>query len=146
MSADETRIFIDSNIWLYALIHGQDSAKSALARELLTSADRSIFISTQVVTEVSVNLIRKTKADEPFIRELTSSFYNRYTVSQLTKQTLLLASEVRGKHSLSFWDSLIISSALEAGASVLYSEDMQDRLIINDVLTITNPFIKNPAL
>jgi predicted nucleic acid-binding protein len=35
------------------------------------------------------------------------------------------ASRLRQQYSFSFWDSLIIASALEAGVTLLYSEDMQ---------------------
>jgi predicted nucleic acid-binding protein len=39
-----------------------------------------------------------------------------------------------------FWDSLIVAAALHGGATVLYSEDMQTGLTVNDRLTIHNPF------
>ncbi|CAA6825926.1 MAG: Unknown protein, partial [uncultured Sulfurovum sp.] len=41
----------------------------------------------------------------------------------------------------SYYDSLIVSAGLQAGATVLYSEDMQHQLKINDTLTIVNPFV-----
>lgn len=53
---------------------------------------------------------------------------------------IVTASELRIAHSFSFWDSLIVGSALSAGASILYSEDMQDGLIVVNQLTLINPF------
>ena len=53
---------------------------------------------------------------------------------------MLAASELREAYSLSYWDSLIVATALEAGAAILYSEDMQDGLWINAQLQIINPF------
>lgn len=50
------------------------------------------------------------------------------------------ASDLRTQYSLSFWDNLIIASALEAEVSTLYSEDMQDGLIISEQIEIVNPF------
>jgi predicted nucleic acid-binding protein len=44
------------------------------------------------------------------------------------------------KYSLSFWDSLIVASALAANAEILYSEDMQNGLLIENKLRIINPF------
>ena len=35
---------------------------------------------------------------------------------------------------LSFWDSLIVASALYADANILYSEDMQHGLIVSEKL------------
>ena len=40
------------------------------------------------------------------------------------------------KHKFSYWDSLIISSALENECEFLYTEDLQDGQIINSRLTI----------
>ena len=36
--------------------------------------------------------------------------------------------------------NLIVATALRANAEILYSEDMQDGLIVRDRLTIRNPF------
>jgi predicted nucleic acid-binding protein len=45
------------------------------------------------------------------------------------------------KYDLQYFDSLIVASALEAKCKVLYSEDMQHQLIIENKLKILNPFI-----
>ena len=63
---------------------------------------------------------------EEQIRELVTSFYAKYRVLDLGYNTLISASELRESYSLSFWDSMIVASALEADVSTLYSEDMQD--------------------
>jgi predicted nucleic acid-binding protein len=54
--------------------------------------------------------------------------------------TYRLSNDIRQKYRLSFWDSLIIASALENNCLTLYSEDMQDGQIIEDRLKIINPF------
>ena len=45
-------------------------------------------------------------------------------------------------HRLSFYDALIVVSAIEAGCDVLYSEDMQHGRTIGG-LAIVNPFFEN---
>lgn len=55
------------------------------------------------------------------------------------KTTLTKASELREKYSLSYWDSLIVASALTADCEILYSEDMQDGLRVEQRLDIVNP-------
>lgn len=50
------------------------------------------------------------------------------------------ASSLRVQHGFSFWDSLIVMSALSTDAIVPYSEDMHDGLFVADQLTIVNPF------
>jgi len=44
------------------------------------------------------------------------------------------------KYDFQLFDSIIISSALESGCSILYSEDMNDGQIIEKTLKIENPF------
>src|SRR5215813_11115861 len=50
--------FVDTNIWLYAFIEGEDRQKTARAKELL-EASRTLIVSTQVINEVCVNLLKK---------------------------------------------------------------------------------------
>ena len=56
------------------------------------------------------------------------------------------ASRLRQQYSFSFWDSLIIASALEAGVTLLYSEDMQDGILVAGTLEIINPFKENEVV
>jgi predicted nucleic acid-binding protein len=51
------------------------------------------------------------------------------------------AYKIRDNYSFSYWDSLIIASALERGCETLYSEDMQHNQVIENKLTIKNPLI-----
>jgi predicted nucleic acid-binding protein len=51
---------------------------------------------------------------------------------------------LREQYAFSFWDSLIVSSALHAEAAVLYSEDMQDGLVVEKRVRIINPFKQRP--
>jgi predicted nucleic acid-binding protein len=55
--------------------------------------------------------------------------------------TIKLCWKVRRKYSYSYWDSLIIATALENNCSILYTEDMQDGQLIEDKLRIGNPFV-----
>jgi len=52
-----------------------------------------------------------------------------------------VALRIQARFHFSYWDSLIVASALENGCKVLYTEDMQHGQIIEDSLTIVNPFI-----
>lgn len=140
MTDPEPRLFVDTNIWLYAFISGQDTFKSHVANELLKKAPESLVVSTQVVNEVCVNMLRKANADEGVIHRLLLSFYRHYEVVGLDEATLLSASELRRRYSLSFWDSLIVAAALRSGVAFLYSEDMQHHLVVDDTLTVINPF------
>lgn len=137
------KVFIDSNIWLYALIETEDhelrhkKAKSFILDNLHPT------VSTQVIREVSVNLLRKAMMPESEIRRLISNWYVDCQVVKTTESQFLVASYLRERHMLSFWDSLIIATALEANCTILYTEDMQHGLVIKDFLTLINPFVQN---
>jgi predicted nucleic acid-binding protein len=45
-----------------------------------------------------------------------------------------------GLYSLQFYDALIIATALEHGCHTLITEDMQHGLVVEERLTINNPF------
>lgn len=131
--------FIDSNIWLYAFsTDKKEETKRILAKQLIQ--EKTIVISTQVINEVSSNLLKKHKIDEATLLTLIDSFYEKYQIISFNLKIFQSASNLRNNYSLSFWDSLIVASALFSNANFLYSEDMQDGLIINNKLTIINPF------
>ncbi|MDZ7704699.1 MAG: PIN domain-containing protein [Trueperaceae bacterium] len=131
--------FVDSNVWLYALIASQDADKSRVAEELIRN--ETLMISTQIVNEVCVNLIRKSSVSETDLRKLVASFYRRCTVVTLKESIFLSASHLRGAYRFSFWDSIVVASALSGGADVLYTEDMQHGLVVEGQLRLSNPFL-----
>ena len=95
--------FIDTNIWLYAFIRADDPGKSAIASKLIVDVEP--VISTQIINEVCVNLLRKTVFSEDQIAQLIEAFYGKYRVVELALSALLEASRLRKAYSLSFWDS-----------------------------------------
>lgn len=141
MNGTDEPCFVDTNVWLYALVDSDDSRKTLVARDLLLNQSRPIITSTQVINEVCVNLIRKAGMSEEVVRELTTAFFRRYEVLLTTETLLIEASRLRERHSLSYWDSLIVAAALQAEAATLFSEDMQDGLLVDGALRISNPFI-----
>ncbi|MDT5060208.1 MAG: hypothetical protein QOH63_667 [Acidobacteriota bacterium] len=60
MSDVEAKLcFIDTNVWLYAFIQSQDQDKTVIAKTTIESSE--IVISSQVINEVCVNLIKKAR-------------------------------------------------------------------------------------
>ncbi|MDJ0600620.1 MAG: PIN domain-containing protein [Crocosphaera sp.] len=136
--------FIDTNVWLYLLFDDQRiepnerERKRKIAKEI--TQEGNLAISTQVINELSVNLLKKASFQEEEVKQVIESLYNRCQVISFDLILLKSASNLRLQYQFSFWDSLIIASALSANAEIIYSEDMQDRLIIINKLTIVNPF------
>jgi predicted nucleic acid-binding protein len=65
--------------------------------------------------------------------------YKIATIQDFTKEILQQASLLREKHSISYWDSLIVAAALESNCRFLISEDMQHGQKVEN-LTIRNIF------
>ena len=76
--SDETAklCFIDTNIWFYSFVEQDDPNKSRVARESIRAVKP--VVSTQVVNEVCVNLLKKARSSEDMIAELIASFYDAY--------------------------------------------------------------------
>ncbi len=145
MSDAESKLcFIDTNVWLYAFIQSQDQDKTVIAKTTIESSE--IVISSQVISEVCVNLIKKAGFDEVSIRSLIESFYSKYHVARIDKTILIEASELRDRYRFSYWDSLIVACAWAAGATIVYSEDMDSGLVMDNRLQIVNPFAGSGAV
>lgn len=134
---DNEACFIDSNVWLYAFTDNDTQKKEAAQALIKTSKP---VVSAQVINETCVNLIKRAKFPEAQISELIKTFYEKYDVIELRKGLLLSASQLRQEYEFSYWDSIIVAAALTSGVKTLYSEDMQDGLLVNDGLKIINPF------
>jgi predicted nucleic acid-binding protein len=75
--------FVDSNVWLYALIQS-DKAKHRVAKEAVRRI-KSLIVSSQVISEVCVNMLKKAGRKESFIRELVSSFQHGLLIEDRLK-------------------------------------------------------------
>ncbi len=134
----DSTYFIDINIWLYSFIQSQDMEKTEIARGIIKKCE--IVISTQIINEMCVNLIKKVNFSEGKIQDLIESLYRKFNVFELSQDILLEASKIRANHKFSFWDSVVAASAMDCDAEYLISEDMQDGFNLENKLTIINPF------
>jgi predicted nucleic acid-binding protein len=124
------RIFIDSNVWLYFFLKDEEEKYRIAEKYFLENATGSVFIITyQVINEVANQLI-KNNHDEITIVENIEYMYKISTIQDFSKEIILSASELRQRYSLSFWDSIIVTSAIKSNCNILATEDMQDGLII----------------
>jgi len=139
MSEASNGYFLDTNIWLYAFLETEAGTNKQLIASSLIEKE-GIVVSTQVINEVCVNLINKGLLAETEIQQLVQDFYEGCRVIEFNREILIDASGMRQRYNLSFWDSLIVACALAAGVDRLYSEDMQNGLIVSKYLRIVNPF------
>jgi predicted nucleic acid-binding protein len=133
--------FVDTNILVYAHDKGQrdrhEVAKSTLQR--LWNTDTGA-LSTQVLQEFYSVATRKLKPamSHSEARKLVAT-YGEWCVQKTDPQLLVSASLLCERHTVSWWDALVIEAALRAGATTLLSEDLQDGREFG-TLTIRNPF------
>ena len=137
------REFFDSNVWLYALMQASGPANSDKQRRAQALLDRTArpVINSQIVREVCSNMLKKSAIQEKGLQRLVIDLYATCEVHPSVKAQHLLASRLRETASFSFWDSLIVAAALDAGCSTLYSEDMQHGQVVDGRLTIVNPLL-----
>jgi predicted nucleic acid-binding protein len=136
------RIFIDTNILVYSSIDDGKSNKHDIAVDLLKhiqTNENTVHISTQVVLECYKALLRYNIPDAD-IRKLIDSILLKVETNIINISTIKQSWKLRDRYKLSYWDSLIVSSALEYDCRILYSEDMHHNQLIEDNLKIVNPF------
>lgn len=139
------RIFLDTNILVYSIDSGCPD-KQARALEVLGGTEEfqqsTFVISTQVLQEFYVAAVRK--LDQPMpedeaeaaVRELS-----KLPMVQVDFDLIFAAISTSREHRLSFWDALIIRSAISSGCRILLTEDLQHGRKFGS-LDIQNPFIQ----
>jgi predicted nucleic acid-binding protein len=131
----KAKVFFDTTILVYAVT--SDGPRSIVAERLLATGGA---ISVQVLNEFTAVARRKLKMPWD---ELTAALEAIRTLcatpSPLTVQIHEDALALAAKHGFNIYDALIVASAIDAGCTTLYSEDMQHGQRIGS-LTIRNPF------
>jgi len=132
------KIFIDSNVWLYLFLKDESNKYKIAEKYILENSNNPLFISYQVINEVTSQLLRK-NFSETVVRKNIEYLFKICTIHNYSRDIVLLASSLREKQSISFWDSMIVASAMNCGCNILASEDMHDGLKIGN-LVIQNIF------
>jgi predicted nucleic acid-binding protein len=131
----DPKVFIDTNILLYLLSADHDKADRA---ELIVQAGG--LISVQVLNEMANIPLRKLAMPWREINEVLSLIRSLCPTVPLTIETHDRGRLVAERYGLSVYDAMIVAAALLGGCETLYSEDMQNGLLIDQQLRICNPF------
>lgn len=138
MSAEH---FLDTNILVY-MFDNTDAGKRRQAVDLVNESltQGSGCISFQVVQETLNVLIRRlgfvAEDSRRALEQVLVPLWQVYPSAPLYQDAI----SIQGRYGFSFYDSLIIAAALEAGCTRLYSEDLQQGQQVQR-LTIVNPFL-----
>jgi predicted nucleic acid-binding protein len=135
------RFFLDTNVFVYSFDRTPNKASRArdLIREAVTT--RKGIVSYQVVQEF-FNVALRRFAHPMSVAEaeqyLSATFRPLMAVHS-SHALYAQALQFSNRYRLSWYDSLIVSSAIEGECTVLYSEDFQHGQRFGE-LRIENPF------
>jgi predicted nucleic acid-binding protein len=133
------KIFVDTNIFVYAYV-ANNEIKHNLSSVLLKSdlMGKNVYISTQVIGEFYTALTKLKQTHKQIISYI-ADFIHSVNITGVSLENVEYCLLLKERYGYSYWDSLILSSAINNGCSVIYSEDMQDGQNIENRLLIQNP-------
>jgi predicted nucleic acid-binding protein len=127
--------FFDTGVLLYLL--SDDTVRADRIETLL--AARGV-ISVQILNEFAVVALRKLKMPLNEVREILDTIRAVCAVEPITVDVHDRGLAVFERYRFSFYDSILVATALISGAKILYTEDLQRGQIIDNQLRVTNPF------
>ena len=127
--------FVDTNVLIYLV--SADERKAQQAEALLAGGVR---ISVQVLNEMAHVARRKARMSWAEVRGLLSAVRVKAVVDPVTYETHETGLDLAERYGLSVFDAQIAASALHAGCTVLWSEDMQHGMVLGGRLAVLNPF------
>lgn len=132
------KIFFDTNTLIYVYsVDEQDKQQCVIER---IQATKNRWISTQVLSEMSNVLRKKFKLECRAIINAVVEIQDNFQIAIVQPSTITQALIIMENYHYSYYDSLIIATALENNCEMLYSEDMQHQQIIEQRTVIINPF------
>ncbi|HYV95538.1 MAG TPA: PIN domain-containing protein [Chitinophagales bacterium] len=111
------KAFVDSNIFIYLL--SDDLVKRQAAQKLLLSPH---FISTQIVAESVNYCLKKLKLSKEDAFAFGKKLLKSHDVQIIYPSTIELACDISIRYRFSWWDSLIVATAIESDCDIFYSE------------------------
>ncbi len=128
--------FFDTNVVLYAFTPSGD--KTLTAERILLQGG---VVSVQVLNELTSVACTKFKMTWSEVkRVILGTTIMCPNPSALTYETYLQAQRISERYGFSIWDGLILASAMDAGCTTLYTEDLQHGQVVESV-RIENPFL-----
>ena len=127
------KIFLDTNIWIYA--YSNDDRRD-IAVDIIEKFYDNIIVSTQTINELYVVLTKKKIVSKIVARNIINDLMDNFSISLIKKETIQQSIEIQTRYKLQYFDSLLLSTALENNCKIFYSEDLQHNLIIEDNLKI----------
>jgi predicted nucleic acid-binding protein len=122
----KSKVFIDSNFFIY-LLNKDEAVKRQKCADLLLTLEKTstIVISTQVVKEVSAVLLRKYHYPVDDLKVLLSQM-EQFEVVETPVSVIRNGVDIMQSYRLSFWDALICAASANAKCTTIITEDMNN--------------------
>ena len=133
------RVALDTNVLARADGVNGATMKNQAVEILAKLSVQTVFVPAQVLAELFNLLVRKDKQTPAYARETILRWRGQFPVMETSGDVIASAVDLAERHRLSIWDSIVLSSAAEAGCALLISEDLQDGFEWRGV-TVANPF------
>jgi predicted nucleic acid-binding protein len=133
------KAFFDTNIVLY--LYSKDEIKKQTTSLLIVNDCTQAIISTQVVNELINVLSKKVGLEWDEITNVLEEIRESFSIHIVNLAVIQSACKLAKRYQYSYFDSLILASALDSSVTVLFTEDMQNGQIIENRLKIVNPYL-----
>ncbi|APB35041.1 Putative nucleic-acid-binding protein, contains pilt domain [Gloeomargarita lithophora Alchichica-D10] len=134
------KVILDTNLWVY--LYSKDAIeKYEKVNTLFLSSIESLIVSTQILGELYNVLLKKKFRTQAQAQEIITQLIAGFDVTEIFATQVIEAIRINARYGYSYWDSLIIATALQSNCNILYSEDMQHDQLIEGKLRIINPLL-----
>jgi predicted nucleic acid-binding protein len=127
--------FFDTNVLLY--LASSDPVKAARAERLVAAGGT---ISVQVLNEIANVARRKMRMSWKETHAFLAMVRGLLSVVPVTIETHETGITLAERYGFSTCDAMIAASAMLSGCEVLWSEDLQHDMAVDDRLRVVNPF------
>ncbi|VXD22770.1 putative nucleic-acid-binding protein [Planktothrix serta PCC 8927] len=136
----KNKVLLDTNLWVY--LYSQNSPnKSVKVRELVNNNFTSIIVSTQILGEFYNVMTKKKVKPKDEVKQIILEMVTNFTIVEIDVLKVITALDINSKYGYTYWDSLVLATALQQNCNILYSEDMQANQLIEQKTIIINPFL-----
>ncbi|MBC8417980.1 MAG: PIN domain-containing protein [Desulfobacterales bacterium] len=137
------RTFFDTNILVYGFDNSNQEKYEVASGFIIQAYQKGVgVLSTQVLKEFYVTVTQKIpqKMDMDDAEQAIRDF-SMWTVVETNVDLILKAIDIQRRHSLSFWDAMVVAAAKVSTCTNLLTEDLSHDTFVDDV-HILNPFRK----
>jgi len=131
-------VFLDTNLFVY-LYSEDEPEKQSIAFNILE--ELNCITSTQVLNEFCSVCLRKLKMPNHVVQLAVEEIVDSCALCFIDMEIIQKALMINDIYGYSYYDCLILSSAIHKDCKYLYSEDMQHNQLIEGKLKIINPFL-----